>query len=357
MMTATETAGDYYEDVTQPELLYSAGGVAVASLLGIGMTIIPFYKIPAGNVLRTGALLGVGAYVFNRSRMEPGARSEAYSMAGGLIFTAGAIQVLGYAANAVESVTGLRVPFLGTVGKLLSPASAFGAEDADLATLPQQGNGNVIGQQTASHSYSDIRNAEDVNMQANMEMGGLVYDVDNAGSNVGTDWSFESMNTDMINRVPAADPIDSIMEQPALGHGVTQNFGAEVTDTTSAVRPYTESGAFQNKANSMGVRSLDPFSDSNPFVESVHPTTPSYQPPVWYAEDEATIEQTASTPTPEIGGMHDTLKTYIMPSHTMSTAGGSGHGVQAWFGAETSSVGFLSRHVSASEGTGHVIGQ
>ena len=26
------------------------------------------------------------------------------------------------------------------------------------------------------HFYSDIRNAEDVNMQANMQMGGLVYD-------------------------------------------------------------------------------------------------------------------------------------------------------------------------------------
>jgi len=338
MMNITETAGDYYEDVTQPALLYSAGGVAVASLLGVGMTLIPFYKLPAGNIVRTGALLGVGAYVFNRSRTEVGPRSEAFSMAGGLIFTAGAIQVLGYAANAVESSTGFRVPLLGTVGKLLSPASAFGAEDADPAILPQQGVGSVIGQQTATHSYSDIRSAESV-------------------SNASADWSFENMNSDMVNRVAPADPIDSIMEQPALGHGVTQNFGAEVADTTSAVRPHTDADEFHHKANTMGVRSLDPFAKSNPFVESVHPTTPSYQPPVWYAEDEATIEQTPSTPTPEVGGMHDTLSTYIMPSHTMSTAGGSGHGVQAWFGAETSSTGFLSRHVAASEGVGHVIGQ
>lgn len=357
MLNVQETAGDYVDDVTQPGLIYAAGGVAVASLLGVGMTLIPFYKIPAGNVIRTGTLLGVGAYVFNKSKTTMGPMSETYTMAGGLMFTAGAIQVLGYAANAVESTTGFTVPFLGSLGKLLAPASAFGSESIDPSILPQQGVGHVIGQQTATHSYSDIRNAEDVNMQANMEMGGLVYDVDHSASNVSSDWSFESMNTDMVNRVPPADPIDSIMEQPALGHGVTQNFGAEVADSTNAIIPHTESGAHSHKANVMGIRSADPFAKANPFVESVHPTTPSYQPPVWYAENEATIESTPSSPTPEVGGMHDTLSTYIMPSHTMSTAGNSGHGVNAWFGAESISTGFLSRHVSASEGMGHVIGQ
>ena len=49
-----------------------------------------------------------------------GPMKNTYAMAGGLMFTAGAIQVLGYAANA-ESTTGFTVPFLGTVGKLLAP--------------------------------------------------------------------------------------------------------------------------------------------------------------------------------------------------------------------------------------------
>lgn len=338
MMNIQETAGDYVEDVTQPGLIYSAGGVAVASLLGVGMTLIPFYKLPLGNVIRTGSLLGVGAYVYNRSGSTAGPMANTYAMAGGLMFTAGAIQVLGYAANAVESATGMKVPFLGTVGKLLSPASAFGSEEADMALLPQQGMGSVIGQQTATHSYSDIRNAEGV-------------------SNASADWSFESMNQDMVDRVAPGEPLDSIMEQPALGHGVTQNFGAEVSNSTNAVRPHTDADEFVAKTNTMGVKSADPFSNRNPFVESVHPSTPSYQPPVWYAEDEATMEMTPGTPTPEVGGMHDTLQTYIMPSHTMSTAGGSGHGVQAWFGSESSNTGYLSRHVSGSEGFGSVIGQ
>jgi len=337
MMNIQETAGDYVSDVTQPALIYSAGGVAVASLLGVGMTLIPFYKLPFGNVFRTGTLLGVGAFVFNKSRTTVGPTSNSYAMAGGLMFTAGAIQVLGYAANAVESATGMRVPLLGTVGKLLSPASAFGSEDADMALLPQQGMGSVIGQQTATHSYSDIRNAESV-------------------SNASADWSFESMNQDMVNRVAPGDVMDSIMEQPALGHGVTQNFGAEVSNSTNAVRPHTDADEFVAKTNTMGIKSADPFSSRNPFVESVHPSTPSYQPPVWYAED-TTMEVTESTPTPEVGGMHDTLQTYIMPSHTMSTAGNSGHGVQAWFGSESHSTGYLSRHVTAAEGVGHVIGQ
>ena len=64
MLNLQESAGNYVDDVTDPSLLYSAGGVAVASILGIGMTIVPFYKLPAGNVIRTGTLLGLGAYVF-----------------------------------------------------------------------------------------------------------------------------------------------------------------------------------------------------------------------------------------------------------------------------------------------------
>jgi len=336
MMNIQDTAGEYVEDITQPALIYSAGGVAVASLLGVGMTLIPFYKVPAGNVIRTGTLLGVGAYVYNRSKVTMGPKSEALAMAGGLVFTAGAIQVLGYAANVVESTTGMTVPFLGSVGKLLSPASAVAGAEADMSILPQQGMGSVIGQQTATHSYSDIRSAED---------------------NVSADWSFENMNQDMVDRYAPGDVMDSIMEMPALGHGVTQNFGAEVADTTNAVRPHTDMVEFQHKANTMGVRSLDPFAKANPFVESVHPTTPSYQPPVWYAEDEPSMEMTEGTPTPEVGGMHDVLSTYIMPSHTMSTAGNSGHGVEAWFGAESSHTGHLSRHVSGAEGFGSVIGQ
>jgi len=37
----------------------------------------------------------------------------------------------------------------------------------------------------------------------------------------------------------------------------------------------------------LAVPALYFFAKANPFVESVHPTTPSYQPPVWYAEDGA----------------------------------------------------------------------
>ena len=358
MANLTGTAQEYYEDVTQPSLIYSAGGVAAASLLGVAMTFIPFQNVPMGNVIRTGTVLGVGAYVFNRSRSETEPMKQAYAMAGGLLFTAGFIQVLGYASNLIESTTGITIPFLGTIGKLLSPAGAISsAENAEMELLPQQGDGMVIGQQTATRNYSDIRNAEDVETQANMEMGGLVYDQDYSGSNVTEPWGFEDMNTDMVNRVPPDNPLDSVLEQAPLGHGVTQNFGAEVSDSTDAIRPHTDTSDFSHKANLMGVRTSDPFGESNPFVESVHPWTPSYQPPVWYAEDEPTIEQTSAVPTPEVGGMHDVLRSYIMPSHTMSTAGNSGHGINAWFGAEHTAETYLSRHVSASEGAGHVIGQ
>ena len=77
------------------------------------------------------------------------------------------------------------------------------------------------------------------------------------------------MTEDMVTRVPPADPIDSIMEQPALGHGVTQNFGAEVADSTNAVRPHTDGGAppqGQQHGHPISIRSPTPTPSSNPFT-------------------------------------------------------------------------------------------
>ena len=91
---------------------------------------------------------------------------------------------------------------------------------------------------------------------------------------------------------------------------------------------------------------------SNPFVASITPVTPSYQPPVWYADDVPTISADAPVTKREfVGGQEDIWGSYIRPGSTGApalaesenpfvlsasypSAGGSGHGVSFDFGAE-----------------------
>ena len=336
---------EYVGDVTSPQALYSVVGVAGASVLAAAFAFIPFHVVPFGNVIRTGTLLGLGAYVINwgRDQYDVG-KQTAGTIAGGLLFTAGFTTAVASTASAL----GIRIPGMERLQTLLSPSASFQAEGGAFAggsglwagvedetnTLPQSGSGRVIGQSTLTMSTSDIKNAEEY------------------------DWDFIPMTEDMANRWPADDLMASVKEPAPLGHGVTQNFGAEVSNTTEAITPATEMEDFLNSADAMAIQKMDPFGGGNPFVESVHPTTPSYQPPVWYAEDEPTMEVPAyPTPTPEVGGVQDVWNTYIRPSHTLGSAHPSGHGVQEWFGAENAMTTYIGNHMHQAEGSGHVIGQ
>ena len=51
-------------DSGRMNMVYATGGLVVASLVGGLMTWIPFHKIPAGNLIRTGSLAFVGAGLF-----------------------------------------------------------------------------------------------------------------------------------------------------------------------------------------------------------------------------------------------------------------------------------------------------
>ena len=348
-METPQVVDEYIDDVTSPTVLYTVVGVAGASVLATAFAFIPFDALPLGNVLRTGALLGLGAYVIHwgQDQFNPGYESMA-NVAGGLLFTAGFVT----AVASTTAALGVTIPGMSKLQELLSPSSTLGAEglgggamaggtgimsgiDDEVNTLPQQGSGRVIGQSTLTMSTSDIKNAEEY------------------------EWDFIPMTEDMANRYPASDMMASVQEQAPLGHGVTQNFGAEVSNTTEAITPGLDMDGAHSATDTMGWSKMDPFqSGTNPFVESIHPTTPSYQPPVWYAEDEPTMEQPAyPTPTPEVGGVQDVWTTYIRPSHTLGSAHPSAHGVQEWFGAENQHVTYLGRHMAAAEGSGHVIGQ
>ena len=45
-------------------MLYATGGLVVAALAGGLMTWVPFQKVPAGNLVRTGSLAFIGAGLF-----------------------------------------------------------------------------------------------------------------------------------------------------------------------------------------------------------------------------------------------------------------------------------------------------
>jgi len=211
-METPEVVDEYIDDVTSPTVLYTVVGVAGASVLATAFAFIPFDVLPLGNVIRTGALLGLGAYVINwgQDQFNPGYESMA-NVAGGLLFTAGFV-------TAVASTTawaGIQIPGMSKLQELLSPSASLGAEglgggamaggtgimsgiDDEVNTLPQQGSGRVIGQATLTMSTSDIKNAEEY------------------------EWDFIPMTEDMANRYPASDMIASVQEQAPLGHGVTQ---------------------------------------------------------------------------------------------------------------------------------------
>ena len=207
---------------------------------------------------------------------------------------------------------------------LKSGSSAFGA-DGEFVAQPD-GSGRVIGQFGANYDVRPI-----------VETGKSFEDDDFVTATVAMQDRFAPQES---------KPVDSVMEGSTMAGTITQNFGAE-TISTGYMAP-----------NDMGVNEFVAATDalargtmdkrSNPFVASITPVTPSYQPQVWYAEDVPTMEVTSSAPAAStMGGMEDLFGTYIRPSNSgedysnpfvmsamMPSAGGSGHGVTFDFGAE-----------------------
>ena len=138
-------------------------------------------------------------------------------------------------------------------------------------------------------------------------------------------------------------PMDSVIEGSTMAGTITQNFGAE-QQSSGWYNPNRDlkMNEFVDATDAMAQGKMD--DNSNPFVASVHPVSPAYQPPVWYAEEEMMVS--ASLPSlnaATIGGLPDVLGSYIVPgsfgnpfleSVAMSSAGQSGHGVIENFGAE-----------------------
>lgn len=361
-----DVAGTAWAGMTDVSFYSGVAGLAVGGVLGGALTLIPFHAIPiAGNIVRTVATLGGGALLVAKGSKD-GFNTNMGRFcisAGTLLGFIGVTQILGY----ITAYTGLSIPGFDNLGTVLTGA----AEDTDIANLaeqegwdtllPQRGSGSIIGQNTATAEYSDIYSAE-------------------VETTVGKDFGFEDMTHDMQERGMSDLPEYSVTVPAPLGHGVDFNLGAEDIPTghgvdqdfgggtseasTSPSQVETEIGEYIQSVDVGGAYASD-LTAQNPFVESVHPASPSYQPPVWYAEDVPTIVVDSPTPTPSMGSLPDELNAYMKPSTTAEEYIMDSYYVRnpgqptQWFGSEGRQgyTGVITRAVTEAEGYGSVIGQ
>ena len=289
-------------------------GLGAASLIGSAFIMLPFQKIPYGNYIRMASLVLGGAALVGWSRKQSADMKAAGTMAGTVMAAAGVLK------GAADFGLG-RLPGASTVTSAIEGGStaSFGSEQSIMDDR------NVVGQDGANFDTRPMAEPGDNPAEFGDEM--------DAGVDA------------MVGRYKPQErvPVDSVIESSTMAGTITQNFGAD-TMSTGWQKPHRSQkmSEFVDATDALAQGKMD--NNSNPFVASVKPVTPSYQPQAWYAEDEMMID--ASTPVlnaATMGGLPDTLGTYIVPgssgnpfltSVAMSSAGGSGHGVIENFGAE-----------------------
>jgi len=312
----TETVDVGVETLKSKELCYGIAGVAAASIVGGAFTMLPFDRIPFGNVVRTGTLLVGGAAIVGMTAKKGGNMKTTGLVTGTLMAGVGVAHVLGYVG----------VPGFKQLGDFLkSGSSSFGSE----FVAQPDGSGRVIGQFGANY---DVRPM--------VETGEVIAEDDD----------FVTATVAMQDRFAPQEskPVDSVMEGSTMAGTITQNFGAETISTGYSAPNNMGVNEFVAATDALAMGTMD--KRSNPFVASITPVTPSYQPQVWYAEDVPTMEVSSpAVASSTMGGQADLFGTYITPSNSamgedysnpfvmsamMPSAGGSGHGVTFDFGAE-----------------------
>ena len=331
---------DSFEVLTDMSTYAGAAGLVAGAFIGGLLTYIPFYKLGSlAEVGRTLGTAGLGGYliVSSRSRFDNYGKGMNY---------AGTALVLSAVVQAATMVS----PRLGSM------VGRYSAEEY----LPQSGSGSVIGQETALHSFSDIKNAEE------LTEGSSGYPGDG-----GPAWDFENMTVDMVDRVPASDAVASVVELSPLGHGPDQWFGAEFAPTGGVDQNFggvSESSATMNptdmmaadyvsSVDTMGLRAQN-MNKSNMFVTTKYAGGNAYAPPVHYAAEEPMVEQSASAnvQAPEYFKPFTTADTDMNPLASVRVVSPGSKTPIQWYGsAEQNAVGTLSHHIG--EGNGSVLGQ
>jgi len=290
-------------DSGRMNMVYATGGLVVASLVGGLMTWIPFHKIPAGNLIRTGSLAFVGAGLFGHGVKHSGeALGMATLVAGPILFGTAVAQVMG---------------LMGLFPRLQSVLT----KDVEYSLKDYNPMESIVERDTSYQPAQDF-GAEGVSPQ-----------VEIAESQEG-------------------DPLNSVRQESALGHGVTQWFGA---DSSNSSRP-ARHGSMKSFAASTDTLGNKVKTGDDSMANVVGPTSLADVPATTASMYDVQMESGTLPTTREIGGNQDVFSTYILPSYEMPSAGKSGHGVTQWY-AESNQTGFVGRFVAGAEGHGSVLGQ
>jgi hypothetical protein len=279
------------------DILYATGGLVFATVVGGVMTMLPFQRLPLGNVLRTGALAFVGAGLFGYGMNRSSTGMGMASLVGGpILFGTAVAQTLGY---------------FGLFPKLQTMLTK-GAEETLEGYTPL----DSMEVRKTSNQPTQNYGAEEVSPQV------------------------------AIARNQKGNFLDSVREEAAMGHGVTQWFGAD-SASTDAPTNSLPMDAHMRATDAFGNRSM---TGDNSMANVVGGASLADRPATTTMYD---VSMTASglPTTREVGGVQDVLSSYAMPS-----AGNSGRGVTQWY-AESNQSGFLGRFIAGAEGHGSVIGQ
>lgn len=278
-------------------VMYATGGLVVSALLSTGMTMIPFQRIPLGNVFRTGSLAFVGAGVFTYGMKNMNEPLGMASLVGGpILFGTALAQTLGY---------------FGLLPKLQSMLT-MGAEENLKGYTPMD---SVVVDKTSYQPAQDF-GAEEVSPQVS------------------------------IAQRQERDYLDSVREEPAMGHGVTQWFGADSAPTDEPTNS-ASMDSHMKSTDAFGNRSM---TKDNSMANVVGGASLADRPQTTTMYD-VTMTAGGLPMANEAGGIEDVMSSYAMPS-----AGGSGRGVTQWY-AESNQSGFVGRFIAGAEGHGSVIGQ
>lgn len=294
-------------------LVYAAGGVVFGGLVSGILMKIPFSMIPGGRVLRTLTTLGVGAGIFTYGRKNSGDFGTAMVIGGGTMAVVGLGQVL--------AMTGL---FPGVSNLLMSAEESLeGYTTMDSVTVDASSYQPAQNYGAEGETVEEMATADtpQVQIASNME----------------------------------ADPMDSVRQESAMGHGVTQWFGSEHSSSASPLFRKAPSMKAFNASTDVGGNRTTTGDDSMANViggasmKDIPATTST-------AYDVSLEMNTTPAHTKEVGGVQDAFNTYILPSYQHASAGDSGRGVTEWY-AESNQTGFIGRFMAGAEGHGAVIGQ
>jgi hypothetical protein len=322
----TEDLESSFDVLTDESTYAGAMGLVAGAFIGGLLTYLPFYRLGrAADIGSTVVTALGGGYLIVNSRSRPDSYGKAMNYAGTVLVLSSVVQVAGM--------------FSPKLGGMLG---RYSAED-----LPQSGSGSVIGQETATRSYSDIKNAEE--------------------------WDFENSTVRMQERGMDGLTLSSVEELAPLGHGVDQNFGSEqiyasptggvgqnfggLAESSTYSNPTEMAlGDYVSAVDTMGKGAMAGFTGLNPLTMTNYSMD---TPPVMARNDEPTMSM--GTPDPSVQEVSpyfkppttaDNGEDYILGSHTVVNAGQP----MQFYGAEGTYSTTIGNHVRGAEGNGSIFG-